>query len=97
MIIKPNRMIRIPISWSPLELFAEILLLCPPLRYDSICEQSYIIHTSQVCHHWRSTALFTPALWTFILFLCTQLRHFFSGGSMSSGLACPVCPVSSVH
>lgn len=67
---------QIPISRIPPELLAEILILCAPLRYYSVSERRSIIFPSQVCHYWRSTALSTTALWTFILFLCERPRHF---------------------
>lgn len=62
----------VPIFRIPPELLAEILLLCVPLRCRRVSERSSILFPSQVCHLWRSTALSTPALWTFILFLCRR-------------------------
>ncbi|KZP08566.1 hypothetical protein FIBSPDRAFT_1052313 [Athelia psychrophila] len=62
----------IPVSRFPHELLAEILLLCASLRYDSVTKRNYALFPSHVCRHWRSTALSTPALWTFILFQCER-------------------------
>lgn len=63
---------QIPVSRIPPELLAEILLLCVPLWYGRVSERRSILYPSQVCHQWRSTALSTPALWTFILFQCER-------------------------
>ncbi|KZP08582.1 hypothetical protein FIBSPDRAFT_257437 [Athelia psychrophila] len=73
-----------PASQIPPEILAEILLLCAPSKYDHnaerlssiIPERSSVIYPSQVCHYWRSTALSTPALWSFILFLCERNEVF---------------------
>ncbi|KZP25840.1 hypothetical protein FIBSPDRAFT_1041203 [Athelia psychrophila] len=57
----------------PSELLSEILSqTTPTLRYGRISERCSIIALSHVCRHWRSVALATPSLWTYILFRCGQ-------------------------
>ncbi|KZP25786.1 hypothetical protein FIBSPDRAFT_1041154 [Athelia psychrophila] len=61
-----------PIHRVPPEVLSEILIQGTPLRYTSISERSSIISPSHVCRDWRSVALSTPSLWTFILFRCPR-------------------------
>ncbi|TRM56721.1 hypothetical protein BD626DRAFT_413190 [Schizophyllum amplum] len=48
------------------DVLAEIFLLALPDEWHDHCAGSVILSLTQVCHIWRSIALGTPRLWTFI-------------------------------
>lgn len=56
----------------PVEILQEIFLEYSPPKYDHLSERMSIIAPSHVCQHWRSVALRTPELWTYILL---KFRH----------------------
>ncbi|KZP18927.1 hypothetical protein FIBSPDRAFT_955889 [Athelia psychrophila] len=61
-----------PIHHLPPELLVEILYQHTPSRYEDIRERRKILALSHVCSHWRSVALSTPSLWTFIYVQCME-------------------------
>lgn len=63
---------RHPIHRIPPELLSNILYQHTPSSYSAPNERYDILAPSHVCQHWRSIALSTPALWTFILFACPE-------------------------
>ncbi|KZP25869.1 hypothetical protein FIBSPDRAFT_929068 [Athelia psychrophila] len=64
-----------PIHRIPSELLSEILIQGTPLKYTRASKRCSIIAPSHVCRHWRSVALSTPLLWTFILFQCKRKKY----------------------
>ncbi|KZP18949.1 hypothetical protein FIBSPDRAFT_1045881 [Athelia psychrophila] len=61
-----------PIHRLPPELLSEIIYQSTPPRYGGIRERRKILALSHVCRHWRSVALSTPSLWTFIYLQCME-------------------------
>ena len=64
-----------PIHQIPSEILAEIFYHCPVLRYESISDRRSILVLSQVSRYWRSLALSTPTLWTYLLVQVQKLNN----------------------